>query len=166
MPGLSMKTIPIDLILNILNIVIFYIIIRFIVYKPVKKFMTARTQRINDMQKNAEQAQKQADEIKAQYDELISKSEQASNEIVMQGEKKAAQEAAKIIEQANLKAEQLVKKAREKTDDERAETVAAMKADTVGFAIDISEKILARQIKDSDNRRIAEDFFDTVSKNN
>ena len=37
---------PIDLILNILNIVILFVIVRFLVYKPVKKFMDARTARV------------------------------------------------------------------------------------------------------------------------
>ena len=40
------SNIPTDLILNILNIVILFVIVRFIVYKPVKKFIDGRKERV------------------------------------------------------------------------------------------------------------------------
>ena len=44
---LDLSNVPFDLIINILNVVVFYLIIRLLVYKPVKKFLSARKEKID-----------------------------------------------------------------------------------------------------------------------
>ncbi len=56
MEGLNLSTVPFDLIVNILNIAILYVILRFLVYKPVKKFLNARLERLRAEKESAEKA--------------------------------------------------------------------------------------------------------------
>ena len=43
-----------DIIIHLINIFVLFIILRFLVYKPVSKFMRDRTKRVSDEMENAE----------------------------------------------------------------------------------------------------------------
>ena len=53
MEGLVISDAVKDLIINIINIIILFVIVRSLVYKPVRKFLDARTARIDALQAQA-----------------------------------------------------------------------------------------------------------------
>ena len=75
---------PIDLILNILNIVILFVIVRFLVYKPVKKFMDARTARVTaaaeDAGAKAKAAEELSEQLRAQLADAANDADRIRNE--------------------------------------------------------------------------------------
>ena len=68
-------------------------------------------------------------------------------------------EAEKIVSEAKKKANALIDEARERSEAEKKEAMLGMKNEVAELALEISEKILRREINDRDNRRIAEEFF-------
>ena len=58
--NINLSEIPTDLILNLLNIVVLYVIVRALVYKPVKRFMQARTDRVTEQNAQAQRLMEQA----------------------------------------------------------------------------------------------------------
>lgn len=53
-----------SLVLNLVNIVVLFVILRILVYKPVKKFMTERRERVESEMAEAKKTLKEADEAK------------------------------------------------------------------------------------------------------
>jgi F-type H+-transporting ATPase subunit b len=165
MEGLDIAKIPMDLLLNLLNIVILYIIIRALVYKPVKKFLDARIDKVNALSEKAEQAKSEADKLINEFEKLLAGAGEKSNEIILASQKKASDEAASTIAEAKKESDAIFNAAKAKIDEERETSLKTMKKEVAALAVDISKKLLAREMNDSDNLKIAQEFFaDSVSK--
>ena len=159
MEGLDVSKLPIDLLLNILNIVILFLITRFLVYKPVKKFMQERKDRIDKEKADAEQQLKEAEDLKAEYSSLLAESDNKARQAVLDGENEARKRSAEIIEKAEKQAEQIKQDALTEAQKEKKETLNGMKGEVASLAVSISEKILSREITDKDNEIIVKNFL-------
>ncbi|MCR4564291.1 MAG: F0F1 ATP synthase subunit B [Clostridiales bacterium] len=159
MEGLDFSKLPIDLLLNILNVILLFLITRFLVYKPVKKFMQARKDRIDAEKADAEQQMKEAEALKEEYSSLLADADEKARQTVLDGENEAKKRSAEIIGKANDEAERIRKDAEEKAEKEKGEALESMKGEVASLAVSISEKILSREITDKDNERIVESFL-------
>ena len=63
MEGLVISDAVKDLIINIVNIIVLFVIVKTLAYKPVKKFLDDRKAKIEKQLNDAAEAQKQADEL-------------------------------------------------------------------------------------------------------
>ena len=159
MEGLDVSKLPMDLLLNILNIIILFLITRFLVYKPVKKFMQERKDRIDKEKADAQQQLKEAEEKKEEYSLLIADADSKARQTVLDGEKEAIKRSDEIIAKANEEAEQIKQDAIAQAQKEKEDAINGMKGDIASLAVSISEKILSREITDKDNEKIVENFL-------
>ena len=70
MEGLVISDAVKDLIINIIDIIILFVIVRALAYKPVKKFLDARKERIAKEFSEAADLKKEAEEKKEEYTRL------------------------------------------------------------------------------------------------
>ena len=159
MPGLDLSMLPMDLILNFVNIILLFIIVRALLYKPVRKFLDARAEKTAAVMKDAQEEKESAHKLKADYEARIADSESEVKKLIKDGEIKAAEKAAAIIENANKQAEHILAEAKKQIEEERREAQEDIKKEIVRTALIISEKVLEREIKDADVRKIAEEYF-------
>lgn len=159
MEGLDISKVPMDLLLNLLNIFLLYIIIRTLVYKPVKKFLDARIEKVNALAQKAEDTQSEADKLKDKYEKLLAEADDKSNEIILASQKRASEEAAVKLEEAKKEAQAFFGRETAKIEEERKASMKTIRKEAAALAVEISKKILEREINDTDNRRIAEAFF-------
>lgn len=164
MEGLVISDAIKDLIINIINIILLFVIVRALAYKPVKKFLDDRRERIAAEKREAEEQKAKAEEMYSQYEQLLAENKNSRAEIMSIAERDAKASAAEIIENAKKTAREITDKARAETAKERETAVASLKKDVTGMAFDISERLLSREITDKDNQRIADDFFEHYSE--
>lgn len=148
-----------DLIINIINIIVLFLIVSLLVYKPVRKFLAERTARIEA--KKAE-ADGKLQEIEKREEEIAlekKKMREQSAEIISDAEHTAKINSDKIINEAHKDARRIVEKARRETVTEHNEMISSLNGDIAHLAVEMSERILKREITDADNARIASDFF-------
>lgn len=154
---------PLDLVLNILGIVIIFIIVRLLVYKPAKKFLDARRERLNAERASADAEKQRALEMKASLEEKLSSSEEAAKAEARCIIDEAKTEAAGIIAEANERAEKVLSMAEAKIKAERESAKKASERETISMAFEIAEKILERRVNDSDTINMAQKLFDSMS---
>ncbi len=157
--GLQISDAVKDLIINIINIIVLFVIVKSLAYKPVKNFLDARKARIDESLKNAENKNAEADALKAQYEDALKQSKQESDKIIGEAELSAQKRAAEITSDADKKAADITEKARKDAEREYNERMSGLKADVTDIAFDISKKILSREVTDADNMAIADEFF-------
>lgn len=160
MEGLVISDAVKDLIINIINIIILFVIVRGLAYKPVKKFLDARKERVAKELSDTAAAKQNAEEEALKYKELTEKSKAEGTEIINEAERTAKQSAAEIIASAKQSAAEITEKARENAKREREVQVASMKDEIAELAFDISRQVLSREVTDEDNMRIADSFFE------
>lgn len=159
MGGIVLSEVAKDLIINIINIVVLFIIVKALVYKPVKKFLDERTQRVENTVKLSEEKLAEAQDTVNKRDSIIKSGENKANEIISEAEDTARNNANTIIAQANKTAEQIIDKSRKNAEYERETILNSAKGEIAKLAVDISQQILCREVSAEDNRKIIDGFF-------
>ena len=149
----------IDLVINIASILVLFLIVKKLAYKPVKKYMTERTQRIVERETAANELAEQAKQKEAEYTELIKNSDSFKAEAVRNAEAQARVQAQQIVDNDNKKAEQIISAAEKKSADEYELMLENGRDEMVKLSVEISSKLLERNIDSTDNRRAVEAFF-------
>ncbi len=152
----------VDVLIHIVNILVLYVLLRALVYKPVRKFMQARTERIEKQLTDAKAAEQKAAEEKASYDQLLAQADDQVQQRIREGNQRAGESASEILESASKQAEELLREAKEKAKTERKEAVAALEPEIAGMAVSLAEQILQREISEEDNRQVIDTFFEKV----
>ena len=161
MPGLDVSKVPFDLIINILNIIIMFVIVRFLVYKPVRKFMDSRTAKLNEQSRIAKEQLTEAQELKESYNAMIRLQEEQSEELLRKAKEDAEKQAAEITDAARKKADKMIKDAQDRIAAREEESVLSMQDKIIDLSLNIAAKILDEKIDDDKNRKLAEKFFNS-----
>lgn len=148
-----------DLIINIVNIIVLFLIIKALVYKPVKKFLDDRTARVEAAAARVKEQQAQVENSASEGERIIAEAQTQADGIVAEAEQKAREKAERITAMAQAEIAEQKNKALADIKEERDEFIESAREDIAGLAVGISEKILCREVSETDNRKIVDDFF-------
>ena len=124
-----------QILLHLLNLVILFLILYFLLYNPVKKFMEKRKKLYEEQDELGKAALAEAEEKKSTYDELMSKADEEISEkkrLVIAGARdesekiiKAAEEqASAVLKKANAQAEEIKKRSEEEAREALSDVIA------------------------------------------
>ncbi len=160
MGDLLSKEMLADLIINIINILILFFVARALLYKPVKRFLEQRREAVAKTQQEAELKLMEAEKEKERYARLTAENAEYRETKRAEAEERAREQAQKILDDANLQAKRITEQSRVSAEKEREKLLCEARDQLGTLAVDISEKILQREVSDEDNRRIINSFFD------
>ena len=158
----NLPNIAVDLLLNIINIVFLFIIVKILVYKPVKKFLDDRREKIKQETEEAQKLTDAANETLAKKDAILEESRIKGEEIASELYNKAQKKADGIINKAKSDAALIKEKAHSDIAAQKEDMIKSSKDEIADLSISIAEKILKREVNKEDNKRIVEEFFDEV----
>ena len=138
-------------IITIINITVLFIVLRFLLFKPVTKFMAERTKRVQDSIDQAEKEKNQAKTLLAQYEEQLRSAELEAQAIINSAREQAQQEAEKIITGSRFSAEAALEKARLQMEAERQAALVNFKEEMAGLVVSAAGRLLSREIKSEDS---------------
>lgn len=160
MNGLDLSNVPFDLIINILNIAVFYLIIRFLVYKPVKNFLSERKEKIEREQEDLKASAAELEAKKQEYEALMAEAELKSKELLRKSRQEADKTVSELMDTARAGADKLIADANANIASREREAINSMKDDVIELSVSIASKLIARNIDSEDNKRLASDFFE------
>lgn len=150
---------PLDILFHIANILILFVLLRLILYKPVRKFMVERSERIQKQVEEAAAAEKAMLEEKARYEKMIAETDENVRQMLKEGEKQALSNADKIINEAKLQADKILNDAKLQAQAETLKTMENIQDQIADVAVEIAGKILSREVKVEDNQEFVSEFF-------
>ncbi|MBQ7688945.1 MAG: ATP synthase F0 subunit B [Clostridia bacterium] len=159
MADLISKDMIADLIINILNILILFFLTKALLYKPVKKFLDVRKTRLAEEKQAALDAEASAQARKAEYDALLADAEASKAALLQEAEANAQEKARQILAEAKQKAEETAQNAAAAAVHEREKMLSDARDEIADLALEISAKIIGREVTDADNLAIAKRFF-------
>lgn len=159
MEGLSLSTLLTDLPLNLLNILLLYLIISRLVYRPVKKMLDARAARLAAAEAAAAEATEKAQEQGRRYEALIAQADQTAQQLRDTAAAEAAAAASETLRKAEAEADEIRRGAKQEAARKVDQALSGMQEQVAGLAADIATKVLERTATDDDTRRIAKEFF-------
>lgn len=148
-----------QILLHMLNFVILFAVLYFVLYKPVRNFMDRRDEDFNEKNDRANRVMEEADSAKSAYEEKLSGIEDEIKSLREDARKKGVEEADAIREQARREADEILEDARRKA--EQAKTAAVRSADNQIRAI--AEQAAEKLVIES-TAQAYENFIETVNR--
>lgn len=151
-------------VIQLAALVVLFIAIYFIAYKPVKKLVDKRKDYVERNLKDSERAKKSAETREKAASDLIDDSKREANAIILKAKEdaltagdgiKAAAE--KEAQRRQIEADESIRLAEKKSTEK-------IRKEIVNVAMDASEHVLGREISGTDNERLLESFVDSLSE--
>jgi len=137
-----MEIYPLDIAIHLVNIAIFYLIVRFLVYKPVRKFMDARSAKIQGDMDEAKALAEKAEKTQAEYDGKLAEADSACKQIIATGRKINTEAGQKVLDDAQQDADKILKDARAEAAELRLRALDDAKTDITDAAVTMAGRIL------------------------
>jgi len=153
---------PVDLILHIVNVLILFFFLRWLLYKPVMKFLRQRDERAEAAREEIRRGQDEVESQLQHYNKLIENARDESARIVQQSNELAREHAKEIVDSSKAEAGEIIARAQREAQYSRAHAKDVLRNEIADMAVDIASKIVKREISAEDNRAIIEDFFNKV----
>lgn len=144
------------------NLLILYIVLKKILFKPIKKMIDSRQKEIDDMYSNAESAEAEADRLKGEYEEKISGAKEESEEILRTAQRRATLREEEIIKDAQIEASRILERAEEQIELERRRAVNEVKDEVSEMAISIAEAVIERDISEDEHKELIDSFIEKM----
>lgn len=152
----------IDFIEHALNLLIFFLLLRYFLYKPVSKFMAEREAKFAREREQLDASRNEANVLKAQYETSMKNARLDAEHIADERRKAAEREAEDLRKKAKQDAQGILSDAMHQAVAEREGMLNELKTQTAELAVDIAGKILEREVTQEDHQRIIDSFFDKV----
>ena len=154
-----MEIYPLDIVIHIINISVFYVLLRILLYTPIAGFMKKRSAGIQQELDTAAKKQEEAAGLLAAYNKQLSAAKSDAEKLVQDERLKATTAASEIISNAQKEAEQILAAARIRAEKEYRENSAHIEHQIADMAVSLAGEILAREVGVEDNERIIDAFF-------
>ena len=152
-----------DFLIQLIAFVILLLIVFFLGYKPLKKMMAARHDKIQAMIQDAEENQRVAHNAAMAAEETIEEGRQEAERILESARAQAKAEGKAIIAAAEEEAASKRRKAQEDIAAAEEASRARVREEIIDVAMLASETLLGREVNSEDNARLVETFVDSIS---
>jgi len=133
-------------VMQIVNAIVLFGLLFFILYKPVRGALQKRTEKIRSQLERAEQDMNQADMLKAQYTENLSHIEGERAEILDAAHKDAAQKSKNIVDEAKSEAATVKRQAQQDIVHQQEQARESLKLHIIELSSAMASKIVSHVI--------------------
>ncbi len=156
--------IPWTFIAQILNLFIQMYLIKRFLFKPVNEIL-AKRQALTDKEiSDAREAKADADKIREEYEGQMAGAKAEANKIISDAKKDAQDQADKMIKDAETAAHDIKAKAEADIEQEKKKAINEAKDQIGGLAMDIAGKVVEKEIREEDHRKLIDDFISKVGE--
>jgi F-type H+-transporting ATPase subunit b len=125
--------------------------------------MEARENRIAEGLKAAEEAEARAQEIAAKQEQLLAEARQESQKLIADARAAAENVKEDLLRQAQEEIGAERERAKKEIGLERAKAVDELKQVTIELTLEASARLLKRELRDEDHRRLAREVVEEVA---
>ena len=152
-----------NLLWTVINLILFFLLMKKFLFKPIKTVMEKRQAMIDEQFRNAETANAEAEEKLADYTSKIANAEDEKKQIISDARQSARAEYDKIIDRAEQDSQKMKADAQKQIEEERESSVRAAKAEIASLAAEAASKLVEANITEEDNRNLLDEFLNEGS---
>ncbi|MBR6881174.1 MAG: F0F1 ATP synthase subunit B [Clostridiales bacterium] len=150
-------------VISLLNLVILFLIVKKLLFKPVKKMIAEREEKAAAVLKDAEDSKARALETEAQWDARMKSAEDDAGKIIKEAKQTADRRSEKILRGAKERADDIVRQAKADAELERARSEDEMRHEIIDLSSILTKKMLRREINEDDHKELIDDFIQEIS---
>ena len=131
-----------DVLLHIVNMIILFVIVRFLVYKPMRRFMNARSERIAASLDEAAQAREESEALHKEGGLILKQAEEDARIKALEITGAADESARAMTESAREESRVILEKACTEAQAEHDRAMAGLRHEIVDLAAEMAAQIL------------------------
>jgi len=148
-----------DVIISLINITVLCLLLRMILWKHVIRFLAEREKRVRSEMDDAEQRRLEVDALRREYDEKLESIEERGRDLMLKSQQQAGEEADRILRETRETANDILRDAENRIAIEKQQALEDAQLDITQLATDMAARILEREVSDSDNVKVVDEFF-------
>ena len=154
---------------TIINLILFFVLMRFLLFKPIKKILTQRQEMIDNQFKDAENAREQADSLKSLYEAELAGVEDENHhdgekkQIITDARADAKTEYDKIVNRAQSDADRIKSDARKAAEAETEKARLSVKEGIAQLAMETAAKVVGEKSSADIDSSIYDKFLNESS---
>ncbi len=160
---LSFVTIDVwEIIFTWVNLLILFLLMKKILFKPVKAILDKREKDVGALYSDAEKASAEADRLRSEYSEKLSSAKEEADEIVRSATRKAQLAEEEILRDAHGKADRIIERAEENIELEKQNAINEVKNEISEMAVTLASAIIKKEVSEDEHREMIDSFIDSV----
>ena len=152
------------IVISLANLVILFLILKKLLFKPVKKIVDKRQKELDAEFRKAEKTQAEADAIKAEWEGKMATAEAEADKIISDAVERADSRNEVMLYESREKADQIIRKAKADIERERKDARETIKKEIVDVSQALSEQIIGREINMDDHRDLIDRAIDRIGE--
>lgn len=155
-----------QILISLANLLILFLIIKKLLFKPVKRVLAKRQETLDESYKAAEEANTEAQKKRDELDEKLANAQNRADEILKDATDNAKYRGEKIVEEAQERADTIIRVAQNEAELERKKASDSIKREIVDVSSTLTEKMLEREINTEDHRALIDSFIEDIGDDN
>ena len=153
-----------ELLFQLINTFLVYLLLKKLLFKPVTEFMNKRAAEVENNLAQGENAKKEGEEYKKQYESRLESAKQESHDIIKQATIRAEQKSEEIILGAKEEASTLIERAQSEIQRERQKVMNELKNDISSIALLAASKVIEQDLDEAKHEKLINDFIKEVGE--
>lgn len=153
-----------EFLLHLLNFAVLVVALYFLLYKPVRKFMQKRKETYEEAEKKYNEAIEYTGKAESEAARILDDAHGEAVRIAEEAHAAASAQSDAIIADAKAQADKMIEDARADADRVLLSEKEKLYSSVSGLAVDISEKILSREVKSEDNDAFIDAILSEVAE--
>ncbi|MCQ2798416.1 MAG: F0F1 ATP synthase subunit B [Bacilli bacterium] len=145
-----------SLLINLLALIVLFIAVYLIAYKPLRKYLDARKDYIEKNIQDSEHAKIEAESTIKNKDAIIKEAHEEAAKIVEKAKEDGERKKSEIVKEAETEATRKLVAADEAIKQEEIASREALKQEIIEVAMDIATSVLPRELNEEDNKALLE----------
>lgn len=153
-----------QIVISLCNLILLFLIMKKFLYKPVRKVLDQRDEAVRERYGRAEEAEASAEAAREEWQGKLAAADEEARLVMQQATADAEARGREMIDDAHAAAERIVRKAEEDAEAERRKAQSDIRREIVDVSTALSEKMLAREINDDDQRDLIDKFLTEIGE--
>jgi len=154
---------PAFLLSQVVNFLILFAGLYFLLWKPILKMFDQRKERIQQGLEDAERAREERERAEAEFDKRLEEAAQERERIIARATDEAQEERKAMLAQAEQDAEKVLIEAGEEAESERERILEDLRGQVAVLAIAAANRLIGEALDEERQRRLVDEFFTGIS---
>ena len=151
-----------QILISLANLLIIFLILKKLLWKPVKKVMEQRQDMVDKQFADAADAEAKANEDKAEWAAKLAEADDEAAARIAAADETARRHGDRIVADAKDKAQGILRQAEAEIALERKKAEAGIKQEIAVVGTALAEKLMERELNAADHEKMIESFLDEM----
>ena len=153
-----------QIVISLINLLIIYLILKKILFKPVQKVMTERRSQVDRMYSDANESRSAANEMKQEYEHRLATARQEADTMIRTAAQTAQQKGDQIVADAKAQASYAKQKAEVEIELQKQQMLKDVQGEISDLAVSIASKVVEKEVSRQEYDGFVDDFIRNVGE--